>query len=132
VIAAFFKVSCPTCQYTFPFLERIHKAYAGERVIVFGVSQNEAADTAAFAKKFGITFPICLDDTRSYPVSNRYGLTNVPTILFISPDGKIEMTSVGWLRVDIEDMSHRLASAAGVDPAKIFPRGEDVTEYMAG
>jgi peroxiredoxin len=26
VIAAFFKVSCPTCQYTFPFLERLHKA----------------------------------------------------------------------------------------------------------
>ena len=26
VLAAFFKVSCPTCQYAFPFLERIYKA----------------------------------------------------------------------------------------------------------
>ncbi len=132
VIAAFFKVSCPTCQYTFPYLERIHKAYAGEKVTVFGVAQNERADTAAFAKKFGITFPLCLDDTDSYPVSNQYGLTNVPTIFFISPSGKIEITSVGWLRVDIDDISNRLASASGIPLAKIFPRGEDVTEYMAG
>jgi peroxiredoxin len=27
VLAAFFKVSCPTCQYAFPFLERIYKSY---------------------------------------------------------------------------------------------------------
>jgi peroxiredoxin len=27
VIAAFFKMSCPTCQFTFPFLQRIHDAY---------------------------------------------------------------------------------------------------------
>ena len=27
IVLAFFKVSCPTCQYAFPFLERLHKAY---------------------------------------------------------------------------------------------------------
>ncbi len=31
VLAVFFKVSCPTCQYTFPFLERIHKAYGDKK-----------------------------------------------------------------------------------------------------
>ena len=25
VLAAIFKVSCPTCQYTFPFLERLYR-----------------------------------------------------------------------------------------------------------
>ncbi|MCI0355353.1 MAG: TlpA family protein disulfide reductase [Acidobacteria bacterium] len=131
VLVAFFKVSCPTCQYTFPFLERIHKAYPGENVTVFGVSQNERADTAAFAEKFGITFPLCLDDTRAYPVSNQYGLTNVPTIFFISPEGKIEITSVGWLRADIDDLSKRLAAASGVAPARIFQHKEEVVEYMS-
>ena len=29
VVAAFFKVSCPVCQYAFPFLERIYKAHGG-------------------------------------------------------------------------------------------------------
>jgi peroxiredoxin len=131
VVAAFFKVSCPTCQYTFPFLERIFQAYPREKVTVFGVSQNERADTAAFAEKFGITFPLCLDDTHAYPVSNQYGLTNVPTIFFIAPEGKIEITSVGWLRADIDDLSARLAAAAGVQRAKIFQHKEEVVEYMS-
>lgn len=131
VLAAFFKVSCPTCQYTFPYLERIAQAYPREKVTVVGVSQNERADTAAFAEKFGITFPLSLDDTHAYPVSNQYGLTNVPTIFLISPDGKIEITCVGWLRVDIDDLSKRLADAAGVPAAKIFHHGEEIVEYMS-
>ena len=131
VVAAFFKVSCPTCQYTFPFLERIFQAYPREKVTMFGVSQNERAETAAFADQFGITFPLCLDDTHSYPVSNQYGLTNVPTIFYISPDGKIEISSVGWLRADIGDLSARLAAAAGVHPARIFRHKEEVVEYMS-
>src|SRR5215467_5823888 len=98
VVLAFFKVSCPTCQYTFPFLERLHKAYKNEHVRVIGVSQNDSAETAAFAREFGVTFPILLDDTRKYPVSNAYGLTNVPTIFWIAQDGEIEVSSVGWVK----------------------------------
>src|SRR5258708_30542018 len=31
VVAAFFKISCPVCQFTFPFLERLYKRYGGGR-----------------------------------------------------------------------------------------------------
>src|SRR5689334_14241004 len=68
VVLAFFKVSCPTCQYALPFLERLYKAYGGKGVTLVGVSQNDTNDTAAFAKQYGITFPILLDDTNTYPV----------------------------------------------------------------
>ena len=40
VLAAFFKVSCPTCQYTFPFLERIHQAHGDTRITIVGISQE--------------------------------------------------------------------------------------------
>ena len=92
VVLAFFKVSCPTCQYAFPFFERLYQAYGRNGVTLVGISQNDAKDTAAFAKQFGVTFPILLDDTHSYPVSNAYGLTNVPTLFWIAPDGEIELT----------------------------------------
>src|SRR5207245_7768002 len=78
VVAAFFKISCPICQYAFPFLERIYKAYGKKNVSIIGISQNNKKDTAGFLREFGITFPILLDDTNTYPVSNAYGLTNVP------------------------------------------------------
>ncbi len=35
-LLAFFKVNCPVCQMTFPFLERLQS----ERLPVYGISQN--------------------------------------------------------------------------------------------
>src|SRR5438445_8646300 len=86
VVLAFFKVSCPVCQMAFPFLERVHKKYGSKSGSFYGVSQDPAKDTESFAKQYGITFPILLDDTKKYPVSNAYGLTNVPTVFLIGQD----------------------------------------------
>ena len=132
VVLAFFKVSCPTCQYTFPFLERLHKAYQGKGVKLVGVSQNDAKDTAAFAKEFGVTFPILLDDTNKYPVSNAYGLTNVPTIFWIDQDGEIEISSVGWVKADVEQINRKMADYGKTGPAVVFRSGEDVRDFRAG
>ena len=59
VLAAFFKVSCPTCQYTFPFLERLHQAQGDNKITIVGISQNNQRDTAAFLKEYGVTFRFC-------------------------------------------------------------------------
>ena len=132
VLAAFFKISCPTCQYAFPFLQRIYAAHGNENVTIVGISQNEKRDTAAFVKEYGVTFPVLLDDTRTYPVSNLYGLTNVPTLFWIAPDGEIEVSSVGWVRKDIEELNQR-ASQASADATKPLFRGdEQVADFRAG
>lgn len=132
VVLAFFKVSCPTCQYAFPFLERLHKAYGKNGVALIGISQNDAKDTAAFNKEFGVTFPVLLDDTRTYPVSNVYGLTNVPSIFWIAQDGEIEISSVGWLKSDFEQINRRMADVGKATPAVLFKPGEDVRDFRAG
>ena len=132
VVLAFFKVSCPTCQYAFPFLERLHKAYGHKGVRLVGISQNDAKETAAFIKDFKLTFPVLLDDTRSYPVSNAYGLTNVPTIFWVAQDGEIEVSSVGWLKADFEEINRRIAEAGKSAPAAMFRPGEDVRDFRAG
>src|SRR5580704_19135288 len=72
VVLAFFKASCPTCQYTFPFLERLERAYGHRGVRIIGVSQNDPKQTAAFNKEYGVTFPVLLDENDTYPVSNAY------------------------------------------------------------
>ncbi len=132
VVLAFFKVSCPTCQYAFPFFERLYKAYGRNGVTLVGVSQNDAKETFAFIKQFGVTFPILLDDTRSYPVSNAYGLTNVPTLFWIAQDGEIELASVGWLKADFEQINRKMAETGKAAPAAMFERGEDVLDFRAG
>jgi peroxiredoxin len=132
VVLAFFKASCPTCQYAFPFFERLHKAYGSQGVRIVGVSQNDAKETTAFIKEFGVTFPVLLDDTRSYPASNAYGLTNVPTIVWIAQEGEIEVSSVGWLKADFEEINRGMAEAGKSAPAALFKPGEDVRDFRAG
>jgi peroxiredoxin len=132
VVLAFFKVSCPVCQYAFPFLERLERAYGPQGVRLIGVSQNDPQKTAAFTKEFGVTFPVLLDDTETYPVSNAYGLTNVPSVFWVAQDGEIEVSSVGWVKADFEEVSRKMAEARSIPPASVFKPGEDVRDFRAG
>lgn len=132
VLLAFFKVSCPTCQYTFPYLDRLHKAHGQTKVTILGISQNNQRETADFLKEYGVTFPALLDDLSGYAVSNAYGLTNVPTLFLIGQDGKIQITSVGWVKKEIEDINRELATAERVLPPAIFNPAEDVRDFRAG
>jgi len=133
VVAAFFKVSCPVCQFAFPYLDRIYKAYSGKgKFSLVGVSQNDAADTKQFNREFGVTFPTLLDDTRKYPASNAYGLTNVPTIFLISPEGEVELSIVGWSKRDMEELNRRVAQVSGVAPVPLFKPGEQAPDTKPG
>ncbi len=132
VVAVFFKISCPVCQYALPFLERIYKAYHGKNLTIIGISQNGKKDTAAFMKEFGVTFPVLLDDPDTYPASNAYGLTNVPTVFWISQDGEIEVSSVGWSRQETEEVNRKAAEANGDTLRPVFQPDEQVADFRAG
>jgi peroxiredoxin len=131
VLAAFFKVSCPVCQFTLPFLERIYQTYGNSKFTFWGVSQDDARDTRDFAKEFGVEFPALIDE-RGYPVSNQYGLTNVPSLFLISPDGKVQISSVGFAKADLEHIAAAAARAAGKPPVPLFKPSEVIPEYKPG
>jgi peroxiredoxin len=131
VLLVFFKISCPVCQFTLPYLERIFRA--GERrVNVVAVSQNTRQDTAFFLREYGISFPVLLDDPMSYPVSNAYGIDHVPSLFLISPGGEIELDVVGWSRADMESIHRRLSEFSGARMLPLFRPGEDVPAFKAG
>ena len=132
VLAAFFKISCPVCQFAFPYIERIYQASGKRNVSIIGISQNNQKDTAAFMKEFGITFPVLLDDHTSYPVSNAYGLTNVPSLFWIAQDGEIEISSVGWIRKEIEQINEKASAITGTRLKPVIEAGEIVPEFRAG
>lgn len=132
VVLAFFKVSCPVCQFAFPYLERMHRAYTGKSVNVIGVSQNDKNETLQFAREYGVSFPLVLDDSKKYAASNAYGLTNVPTVFYIAPNGEIEVSMVGWSLDEMTRINEKLASAITITPPEVFHRGEDVPAFKAG
>ena len=132
VVAAFFKISCPTCQYAFPFLQRLYEAQRSKQITMVGISQNTKKDTGAFIKQYGVTFPVLLDDVNAYPVSNAYGLTNVPSVFWIAQDGEIEISSVGWIRKDMEELNQRAAETSGDAAKPLFRAAEEVADFRAG
>jgi peroxiredoxin len=131
VVAAFFKVSCPVCQFTFPFLERLYKRYGGDGVTFLGISQDDARDTKVFAKDYGVTFPMALDE-KEYPVSNAYGLTNVPTIFLIDTNGSVKVSCMGFVRKDLETIASELATRRSMAPAPLFRADESVPANKPG
>jgi len=133
VVAAFFKVSCPVCQFTFPFLERMHKQYGGDGVTIVGISQDDARATKDFAKEYGTTFPMLLDEkSKGYVASNAYGLTSVPTIFLIGTDGKVKVSCMGFDKSGLESIAKTLAERKKMAPAAFFRAGESVPAHRPG
>ncbi len=132
VVLAFFKISCPVCQFTFPFLERLHKRYGGDGVTILGISQDDVRATTKFAKEYGITFPILVDDEDGYIVSNAYSLTNVPTIFLIDTDGTVKVSCNGFDKKDLETIAAELAQRKKISLTPLFRPDEVIPANKPG
>ncbi len=132
VVAAFFKISCPVSQFTFPFLERLYTRYGGDGVTFLGISQDDARATESFAREYGVTFPMVIDDENGYLVSNAYGLTNVPTIFLIDTKGKVKISSMGFDKKDLETIAAELAERKKIALAPLFRADEVVPANKPG
>jgi peroxiredoxin len=133
VVAAFFKISCPVCQFTFPFLQRLYQRYGSDDVTFLGISQDDAKATAGFARQYGVTFPMALDEKeKGFPASNAYGLTNVPTVFLIDADGTVRVRSMGFVKADLERIAAELAERRKITPASLFAANESVPANRPG
>lgn len=130
VVAAFFKISCPVCQFTFPFIERMYGQQKRSASFI-GISQDDAQSTRDFCRTYGVTFPVALDGP-GYPVSSVYRLTNVPTIYLIDPDGTIRKDSTGFEKAALEEISRSLAVARSAVPASLFLAHEELPAHRPG
>jgi peroxiredoxin len=122
-LLAFYKISCPVCQLTAPYLERLA---ASESIQVIGISQDDDSSTRGFNQRFGVTFPTLVDPSKQdYPASNAYGITSVPSLFLLEQDGTISKSFSGFSKRDLEALGER----AGVPP---FGPGDNVPEWKAG
>jgi len=126
VLLAFFKVSCPVCQYTFPFLERLYRGRSNQEIGMYAISQDSAKATREFHKEFGVSMPTLLDkEAEGYPASNAYGLSQVPSLFLVEPDGVISQALMGFDKKGLIELGQRLGKAP-------FEPGESVPEWKPG
>ena len=109
VLLSFYKVTCPVCQLTLPFLERLHAAGA---LPIYAISQNDPEDTREFNAEYKITLPTLLDAEESgFEASNAYGISHVPTTFLVGVDGKISRVIEGWNSQEIEALGREAGVA---------------------
>lgn len=122
-LIGFFKISCPVCQFTFPFIERLAKS---DNIEVIGISQDDLAGTEEFRTEYGITFTTLLDEPKKgYPASDGFGIKTVPTLFLVEPSGEISMAAEGFSKRDLD----AIGKIAGVEP---FQAGENIPDFRGG
>lgn len=127
VLLVFFKIACPTCQLTMPFLRRLADGALDSGANpprLVAVSQDDAKHTAGFQQRFGPSEPALLDE-RPYRASNLYGIRNVPSLFLIEADGRISMSVAGFSKAHLEALGERF----GVAP---FREAESVPALRPG
>lgn len=101
VALVFYKSACPTCQFTFPYLQKIFaQAGADAGWTLWGISEDDPQETQDFARQHGLTFDLLIDE-HPYAVSADYGLQFVPAIFFIQQDGTIAGSDYGFTKVGL-------------------------------
>ena len=79
-----------------------------------------------FKRPTALSMPTLLDrEHDGYPVSNAFGISHVPSLFLIEPDGTISLASEGFVKRDLEAIGKR----AGIEP---FRPDEKVPEWKAG
>lgn len=103
---------CGPCRDEMPSMQRLHQALAPEGVKIVAVSVDAEAgrsdldgrpggDVGAFAREFGLTFPIWRDP--SGQVQRLYRTTGVPESFVVGRDGVIVKKVIGATEWDSPD-----------------------------
>jgi peroxiredoxin len=116
-LVIFFKTTCPTCQYAWPYYERLHTAYTKAGLRVWGISQHDAERTRAFQAQYNATFPHMIDE--AFTASRAYDPAFVPTSFLIDSDRTLVETVESWNARHMNALSKQIARALGVDAQEI-------------
>jgi peroxiredoxin len=127
----FFKTTCPTCEFAWPYLDRIRERAVGGTLSVMAVSQDDAEASATFSKDLGIAIAT-LYDPEPWRASETLGLDSVPTFFLVGPDRIVRDTIVGFQRDKMEELAGLAARLAGRPAAAFFAPGENVPAIKPG
>ncbi len=128
VLLVFYKVSCPTCQLTLPFIGRMHRAY-GSALSFLGVGQDPPEEVSLFAERYRLDFPQ-LPEPPPYEVSSAYEVQVVPT-LYLIEEGRILRVEESFVKSSLASLNEELARRAGTDPLPLF-EGVSVPPFKPG
>ncbi len=129
-VIVFFKTSCATCDLAFPYLNRLRERYP-EGWHLWAISQDGADRTGPYARGAGIEYPVLIDAPEYY-ASKLYDPPATPTVFLVGPDGRVEFSTYGFAKADVNELASRIAGHLGLTPVVIAPTEDGRPDFKPG
>ncbi|MER3437175.1 MAG: hypothetical protein C4346_06050 [Chloroflexota bacterium] len=109
VVLNFWASWCAPCERELPRFQALNDAWShtGEpvQVVGIGVKRDYGDGARALVQRLGLTFPIGRDTAGSDeligPIQHAYGVSTLPTTVFIRPDGTVAAVHIGELSAEL-------------------------------
>jgi peroxiredoxin len=128
-LITFYKFSCPTCQLTLPYIQKMYDAF-GNTFHFSAIAQDGLEKTEEFVKQYNLTLPVLLDQ-EPYPVSRKYELVSVPSIFLVNPDRTIRYAGEGFVKEELSNLADILAEKSAKPQIDLFGN-DNVPEFKPG
>jgi peroxiredoxin len=133
LLAVFIKTTCPVCDLTMPYLNRLTETYGAQGWQLWVVSQDDQQTSRHYAQDFGATFPLVVDDPADgWAVSRAYDPPATPTLFLIGPDGQVQLSGQGFSKADLNAIGERIAGHLGVQPTVVAERDDGNPDFRPG
>ncbi len=119
LLLAFFRARCATCDVAYPYINRLKEAYP-DGWQLWSVCQDDPDRAKDYAGRFALNHPVLLDGAE-LEVSRLYDPPSTPALYLVDRDGRVELTSEGFAKEDLNEIGRRIAGLVSAEAVEVAP-----------
>ncbi len=119
---------CGPCVAEMPHIEKLHRDFKDQGLVVLGVNSEEAEVARAFVKERGYTFTTLIDEGKE--VAAKYEVTGIPQVFIINREGKIKWHALGYgsgREIELRDAVEKVLKGAEPPAPRVDGGVEPIT-----
>lgn len=126
-----YKQSCPTCSFLLHHLREWIMRLGSDIPALLLVSQDSAAETAAFWEHLKMPLPVAVDSP-NFTLSGELDFQTVPATFLVNKAGKILKKSEGFLRDEFIDITEQWLASNQFADIPVFGKPEKIPVLKPG
>jgi peroxiredoxin len=126
----FFKITCPTCDITFPYINRLRELYPDD-LNIWAIAQDPPDKAREYSSQHRIEYPVLID-APTYTVSKLYDPAATPTLFLVDERGRVAYSTYGFVKDDLNEVASLVATSIGAEALTIAPADDGQPAFKPG